>query len=329
MTVMEERPVARDAADRIGPIGRPPEPRRRRIGVGVAIAIVALIALLALSPALASLIRGEVAPSGSTIPSVGADAAGGLAEDAAVDEESGAAAREVAITAELRIEVASPADAADRIGEIARQHDGYVERLSVSGSGAPTADDTDAAIEPAWATDTATLRVPSDDLDAVLSELSALGDVLGTNITREDVTATAVDLRARIASAQASIARLQELMAQAGSVADLLEVEAQLAQRQSELEAYESELEHVEGLVSMSTVHVALVRENAPAPVEPGSPFLDGLLGGWNALVASFGALITVLGFALPWLVPVAIVWGVIALVRRRRRRRTPAETEA
>ena len=48
-----------------------------------------------------------------------------------------------------------------------------------------------------------------------------------------------------------------------------------------------------------------------------------------RALVASFGALITVLGFALPWLVPVAIVWGVIALVRRRRRRRTPSETEA
>lgn len=324
MTVMDERPAVLDDTDDWPPAA-PPIPRRRRAWVVSLVAILAFVVLLITSPAIVSLVgdsRGVSGGSSAPDVGVGTDATAGSApEDSAASDEA-APAREVAVTADLRIEVPSPTEAADRIGEIARAHDGYVERLSISGV---TATD-DAAIEPAWASDSATLRVPSDRLDAVIADLAGLGELVARTITREDVTATAVDLRARISSAEASIARLQELMAQAGSVGDLLEVEAQLAQRQSELEAYQSELEYIEGQVDMSTVNVALVRENAPNPVEPTSPFLDGLLGGWNALVASFGALITVVGFALPWLLPVALVWAIVALIRRRRR---PAAAEA
>lgn len=334
MTVTDDRPaaLARDPEEPRPTTPAAPGPRRRRGWTTALIAVLAVAVLLAVSPALVSFIEGTARPSGTSSAAgigVGMEGSGGVAtEDGAPADEGEAIAREVAVTADLRLEVGSPSDAAERIGEIARAHDGYVERLSVSGSDAPA----DAAIEPAWTSDSATLRVPSDRLDAALADLSDLGDVLGTSITREDVTAAAVDLRARISSAEASIARLQELMAQAGSVGDLLEVEAQLAQRQSELEAYQSELEYVEGRVEMSTVNVALVRENAPNPVEPTSPFLDGLLGGWNALVASFGALITLAGFALPWLIPVALVWLIVRLLRRRRRPTaapSPAEAPA
>ncbi|MGV9768713.1 DUF4349 domain-containing protein [Microbacterium sp. NPDC003461] len=258
--------------------------------------------------------------AGSEDAASGGSAAGGSGSDGALEED-----REVAVTAEVSVEVASPADAAEALSALAAEHGGYVQHLAVSAAPEASSDDASTSTIAPSSSDAATLRVPSDSLDAAIADLGGLGEVLRTSIAREDVTGQAVDLRARVAAAEASIARLTELMAEAGSVADLLEVENQLSQRQSELEAYESELEHVEGRVAMSTLQVWLVRQDTPAPVEPGSPFLDGMLTGWNALVAALGGLVAVVGFALPWLVPIAAVVLLVWLIRRRGRARAAA----
>ncbi|GAB2523073.1 hypothetical protein GCM10027064_20700 [Microbacterium petrolearium] len=260
----------------------------------------------------------EEAASGDA--AAGASASAGSGSDGALEED-----REVAVTAEVSVEVASPADAAEALSALAAEHGGYVQHLAVSAAPEASSDDASTSTIAPSSSDAATLRVPSDSLDAAIADLGGLGEVLRTSIAREDVTGQAVDLRARVAAAEASIARLTELMAEAGSVADLLEVENQLSQRQSELEAYESELEHVEGRVAMSTLQVWLVRQDTPAPVEPGSPFLDGMLTGWNALVAALGGLVAVVGFALPWLVPIAAVVLLVWLIRRRGRARAAA----
>lgn len=264
----------------------------------------------------------DAGPEGATSgdATAGGSSSGGSGSDGALEED-----REVAVTAEVAVEVASPAAAAEALSALAAEHGGYVQHLAVSAAPEASSDDASTSTIAPSSSDAATLRVPSDSLDAAIADLGGLGEVLRTSIAREDVTGQAVDLRARVAAAEASIARLTELMAEAGSVADLLEVENQLSQRQSELEAYESELEHVEGRVAMSTLQVWLVRQDTPAPVEPGSPFLDGMLTGWNALVAALGGLVAVVGFALPWLVPIAAVVLLVWLIRRRGRARAAA----
>ncbi len=57
--------------------------------------------------------------------------------------------------------------------------------------------------------------------------------------------------------------------------------------------------------------------------------FGDGLAAGWNGLVATLNGIVIAIGFLLPWLAVAAvaalIVWGVVRLVRGRRRGRADA----
>jgi hypothetical protein len=173
--------------------------------------------------------------------------------------------------------------------------------------------------------------VPSEDLPALVDELSDVGEVTASTINRQDVTDQAVDLRARIEAAQASVDRLLELMAQADSTADLIAAESALSERQAQLESYQQELELLEGQVAMSSLTVTLLPVVETVEADPAG-FADGLVAGWNGLVATLNGIVIALGFLIPWLVVAAvlalIVWGIVRWVRaRRERRRADAST--
>ena len=247
--------------------------------------------------------------------------------------ESTAADREVITTASATVVVDDVTAAAHQVADAATAHDGYVESMSVGQSGQPIPVDPNTGIaydtypspDGAWVT----IRVPADQLSAVVEDLSDLGEVTASSINRQDVTQQTVDLRARTEAAQASVDRLTELMSQAASVADLIAVEAALAERQATLESYQQQLEYYEGQVAMSTLTVTLVPVTEPVEADPAG-FTDGLIAGWNGLVATLNGIVIAFGFLIPWIVVVGlaglIVWWIVRVIRRRRtQRRTPA----
>ena len=148
--------------------------------------------------------------------------------------------------------------------------------------------------------------------------------MLRSSISRDDVTSTAVDLRARIVSARASVERLTALMGQSGSVADLIAAESALSERQAQLESYEQQLETLDEQVALSTLSVQLTEQTTAAEADPAG-FGDGLLAGRNGLIASMNGLVVALGFLLPWLGIAALVLLAVWFIRRRRRARTTA----
>ena len=86
--------------------------------------------------------------------------------------------------------------------------------------------------------------------------------------------------------------------------------------------------------MSLSTIHVAIVGPDLPpyvappAPVEPPTgpqSFVEGLVTGWDSLVAVVSGIAIVLGVLLPWIAfGGAIAALVVAAVRWTRRRRGP-----
>ncbi len=144
--------------------------------------------------------------------------------------------------------------------------------------------------------------------------------MISSSTAKQDVTAVAIDLQARVDSTRASVERLTQLMAQSGSVSELIEAEVALTDRQAQLESYEQQLAALDDQVAMSSLQVQLTRAAAPTTAEP-SGFGDGLLAGWNGLVVSLNALVIALGFLLPWLAVAAVVILVVWLIRRARRR--------
>lgn len=324
--------------------------RRRRWVTGLGVAAAFVIGAVIAPPLLSSLqgvsgtgdsgITGASAPwatdeSGGDMSSSDGGAAdggamsaegGGVAADpgkAAVEDPS----REIITTAQVQLRVADVQDAADEITALAAAHGGYVESADIGAREG----ETDASMpappsEPGsgWIS----IRIAADDLDEVLTALGDDGEVLRSSVSRQDVTSTAIDLRARIDAAQASVTRLTELMAKSGSVGDLIAAESALSERQALLESYQQHLKSLDEQVALSTVTVQLTERTTATEADPAG-FGDGLLAGWNGLIVTLNGLVVALGFLLPWLVIAGAALLVIWLIRRRRRAaRTASPTE-
>lgn len=171
-------------------------------------------------------------------------------------------------------------------------------------------------------TSTLTLSVPSDKLDATLTQLAQIGQVNKQTINSTDVTGEVVDLVARVKSAQASVDRIRAMFDKATTVSDLVKVEQELATRQAELESLTARKQALEASVAMSSIVLTLSVKTDPNP----SPIVDGLETGWKAFLGSLVTLLTVLAAALPWLVLIAAI-GTPFLLRWRKRPRPSAPT--
>jgi hypothetical protein len=167
-----------------------------------------------------------------------------------------------------------------------------------------------------------TIRVPVDQLDTVLSSLESLGTVDSMSRSKSDVTLAVTDLNARIASLQQSLNDLRTLQAQATNVGDLITVESAISSRQADLDSLLAQQTYLTDQVDMSTISLTLTGARGTTPTN--DTFWDGLVAGWNSLAVAGSALIVAVGFALPWIVLLAIVAGialavVFAVIRRNR----------
>ena len=263
---------------------------RMCVGLGALVAALALVACGS----------GGTTDSGEPIPIPAQDL---------VEEDPG---REIIRTADMSMRVDDVRESVRQIKEISERAGGRIanERISTSG-------------EALFADITA--RVPADRLDAVIEQIGDLGTVTALNVLADDVTAQGIDLDARIAALQTSVDRLRDLLAQATTTKDLIEVEGELTARQAELDSLLAQRAALSDLVALSTLSVSLSPSSEAAAWTPPG-FLSGLESGWNALRTTVAGIITVAGFALPFLVVVAVIAAlivaVIILLNRRKRTR-------
>ena len=255
---------------------------------------------------------GGVAPEPGTVEGEVADGSTGG------DAEAQLADRSVITTGWVSITVDDPIVSAEEAADLAEQAGGRVDNRTESPG-------TDA--QPPSAS--LTLRIPSDELDAFVDELRALGAVNSVSMSASDVTQQRNDLDGRIEALTASTVRLQQLLGEATTIADLIAIESELTTRQAELDSLTQQRDQLVDQVDFSTITVDLVTE-AVAPDPQPDDFWSGLAAGWKALVSFATWLGIALGVMLPWLL-VALVTGavviLIVLLATRGRRHSQAVT--
>jgi hypothetical protein len=170
-------------------------------------------------------------------------------------------------------------------------------------------------------TATLTLRVPAEKFSGTLDAVGRDGNEKSRSISTDDVTATVIDLDARLKTQQASVDRMRDLLAKAQSVTDVATVEAELSKREADLESMQAKQRNLADLTALSTITVNLLGKDATPPAKPpATGFVGGLQHGWRAFVATVDGLLVVLGALLPFLIVVGIPLGVVLWLRRRRR---------
>ncbi len=164
-----------------------------------------------------------------------------------------------------------------------------------------------------------TVRVPDSELGVYLDRLAAVGDVTFLSTSTLDVTTTVIDLDARIETLNASIATLTTLQSEATSVADLVAVESELTARTAERNSLVAQREFLSDQVDLSTVYINIAAD--PATTTDSPDFVQGLQNGWNALINTFAASITFVGFLVPFIIATLVVIAVVIAIRAARKR--------
>ncbi len=206
-------------------------------------------------------------------------------------------------TANAEIQVRSFERAWDQANNIARKYRGYVTNAQ---SGLERG--------------TVTMRVPADRLDDAMADLRKLGKLITMSTSAEDVSASIVDIDARIRVLEAEELQLLELLRKASGVSQTLEVRDRLNAVRQEIESHKAQKEYFTSQVDYSTINATLFERGADDPTEPG----DGvLIEAWRSalrvgLTIVAGAVV-VLGGLIPLVALALALWFGFRVIRRRR----------
>jgi hypothetical protein len=153
-------------------------------------------------------------------------------------------------TAALDIEAASATTATSAIDSIAVAHQGFVQYSSVNEDldGRHTAD--------------ITIRVPSSEFGAVMTEIKALATRINVeSISGQDVTEQYTDIAARLTAAKAQEEQYLLILAQAKTVGEVLAVQEHLADVRAQIESLQGQVNYLENRTSLATITIAIHEE--------------------------------------------------------------------
>lgn len=219
--------------------------------------------------------------------------------------------RKWVITMNLSAETENLDDALEQLTEKITASGGYVESQSYNGS-ARNSSRRSAYI---------TVRVPTDQLDGFVENVSGMTNVVSSSRYVEDITLSYTDTEGRVNALKTEEARLLELMEQAETVSDLLDIEERLTEVRYQLENYTSTLRRYDNQVDYATVSLSLSEVEKYTPPEK-QGFWEKVKTGLGDSIVSLGE--GIVDFAawviidLPYLVLIGLaVWLVSFLTRR------------
>ena len=169
-----------------------------------------------------------------------------------------------------------------------------------------------------------TLRVPVQRFGQAMSRVSALGKVLDSSSSGDDVSSQYTDEKARLHALEASRSTYLTLLAKANNIGEVLSVQQRIDGVQQQIESLQGQIKLLTDQSDLSTVTVSISEKGATA-VQPlkersgiNKAFHDAIHGfntGVENIVAGSG---TALLVALCLLVIVAALKVAYAIARRR-----------
>ena len=193
---------------------------------------------------------------------------------------------------------------------IAQRHNGYIASLN-------SASPQDAA-----RTLTATLRIPSAQLEAAIAELKQLGRVEQESQSGEEVTKEFTDREARMKNARATEERLLDVLRNhTGQVRDILATEQEIARVRGNIEQMEADQKSLQTRVDFATIELSVQEEYKAslqgAPTATATRLHNAAVDGYRAAVDSvigvgvwaLQALPTILLWVVALFAPARWIW--------------------
>jgi primosomal protein N'' len=166
-----------------------------------------------------------------------------------------------------------------------------------------------------------TLRIPPEQLHAVVSWLREQGMLITERIQTEDISEQYYDLKARLENAHRFETRLLEMLkSETGKLQDLILVEEKINQIREQIEQMEGKLRYFDALSTLANLSIQIQVESTY--VSPQAPtFVQRAVRSakesWKALGSATQEVAILLIMVLPWLIPATGMFYVLRFVVR------------
>ena len=251
----------------------------------------------------------------SALPAAGSSGSGGgVAETAKASQvllQIPAASVIKTATLDLRITRGKMQAQVDRARGIARLAGGFIASSHSQTAGARSTD--------------ITMRVPAARFEQAVTSLKGLGKVSSASEAGQDITRELIDLNARLVNLQAQRKVLLGLMNRATTISASIQVENELSAVQGQIEQLQGQLRYLHDRAAYSTITLSMVTAGAaPAPPQHASAMWQALSRSADAAQSVVTAVIVGAGFVIP----IALLVGLVAILARRFRPGQVAESE-
>ena len=218
---------------------------------------------------------------------------------------------------------------------------GYIESSSISnGNGAVYYDD------PSYSSSSSktrygsyTIRIPADQLDSFVAQVSGETNVLSQSTNVDDITLQYVDNQSKIDALKIEQQNLMDMLEKAETVEDMIAIQAQLTTVNADLQSYQSQQNYYDNQVDYATLNVDVteVQKYTPA-VEKDTPtrIKEGLEKNWQQFLINLREFaiwfVSNLPYIIFWVVFAIIVIAIIKAIRRHSKKyqaRKAAKAEA
>jgi hypothetical protein len=170
---------------------------------------------------------------------------------------------------------------------------------------------------------TLTIRIPSRKLDAAVVKLRTLGRLAELTLSGKDVTASYIDLKARLGVLQTQRELIVRLLNASNTVNGQLSLSNKFADVQTQIEQIQGQLNVLNDKVELATLRVTLREEGVATPEDDDDIRNPSLGSAWDRAVQGFlgviAAVVVGLGYLLPVLVLAGLFLGLRLLIKRRR----------
>ena len=156
--------------------------------------------------------------------------------------------RKIVYTADMSVTADDPAASMATLMDKAKSLGGYV-----SGSYATTD-------EAGTTYTTATIKVPADQLEALVTAANALGKVDDYRLSSDDISLSYYDMQARLDNAKSEEKQLLEILAKCETVEDILAVRQSLTAVRADIESYTAQMNLWDNLVAYATLNITINR---------------------------------------------------------------------
>jgi hypothetical protein len=172
------------------------------------------------------------------------------------------------------------------------------------------------------------IKLPPEQIEQAIADLDAIGIQRTASQGTEDVTGQAVDIDARLVTAQASLDRVRKLLESSTDLGQILSLESQLTERETLVEQYTAMKRAISDRVSLATLRVQLTLSPDPVAtpvVTKDTPAEKPSIGrafksGWNGFVKVLAAILIFIGYTAPFLAILIVAAIVLIPINRRRR---------